>query len=364
MKKIRVYTENHAPIFFWLNHLVHPVRAFWGDGTEDWPKWEKDFLFYKNYFEITFDIKESDIGFLPLTLNYYIKNNLLSEVDALAKILEKNNKKLIVWIDGDHPVRYRNSNCIFIPYFGQKSEKKQNEFIQPGDMKKDILNEFFQGELQVRDKSDKPIIGFDGIANYPPLNLAGTILKNSIHKLFHSILKTQFSPDPVIPYLIKRKEILKKLSDQSEIITNFTIRDSFAPGTIGKNKNARIEYVNNIINSDYTLCYRGAANYSLRLYETLCLGRIPLFIDTDCVLPFENEIPWKDICLWVEESEMDHLGEKVTDYHHSMNGTQFREKQVQCRQIWEQYCTKEGFINHFHQFLNQQYSFQGMGASA
>ena len=51
MKKIRVYTENHAPERFWLNHLVHPVRAFWGDGTDDWPKWEKDFLFYKDYFE-------------------------------------------------------------------------------------------------------------------------------------------------------------------------------------------------------------------------------------------------------------------------------------------------------------------------
>ena len=360
MKKNRIYTENHASEKYWLNYLVHPVRAFWGDGTEDWPKWEKDFLFYKDYFEITFDINESDIGFLPLTLNYYIKNNLLSQVDELAKILEKNNKKLIVWIDGDHSVRYKNSNCIFVRYFGQKSENNQNEFIQPGDMKDDLLNEFLQGELQVRDKSDKPIIGFDGIANYPPLKLAGTILKNSVHNLFHSILKTQFSPDPVIPYLIKRKEVLKKLSDQSEIITNFTIRDSFATGTIGENKTARLEYVNNIINSDYTLCYRGAANYSLRLYETLCLGRIPLFIDTDCVLPFENEIPWKDICLWVEESELNHIDEKITDYHGSMNGVQFKEKQSQCRHIWEQYCTKEGFINHFHQFLNQQYSFQGM----
>ena len=110
--------------------------------------------------------------------------------------------------------------------------------------------------------------------------------------------------------------------------------------------------------------FDGIANYSLRLYETLCLGRIPLFINTDCVLPFENEIPWKDICLWVEESEMDNLGEKITDYHHSMNGAQFREKQVQCRQIWKKYFVKEGFINHFHHFLNQQNSFQVMGASA
>ena len=79
-------------------------------------------MFYKDYFEITSDINESDIGFLPLTLNYYIKNNLLSQVDELASILKIRNKKLIVWIDGDHPVRYNNSNCIFIRYFGGKYE--------------------------------------------------------------------------------------------------------------------------------------------------------------------------------------------------------------------------------------------------
>jgi len=51
MKKIRVYTENHASEKYWLNHLVHPVRAFWGDGTDDWPKWEKDCRqIWKQYF--------------------------------------------------------------------------------------------------------------------------------------------------------------------------------------------------------------------------------------------------------------------------------------------------------------------------
>ena len=118
--------------------------------------------------------------------------------------------------------------------------------------------------------------------------------------------------------------------------------------------NAKVEYGYNIINSDYTLC----------LYETFCFVRISLFINTDCVLPFENEIPWNDICLRVEDSEMDHLGEKIIDYHHSMNGTQFKKKQAQGRQVWEQYCTKEGFINHSYQFLNKKYSFHDMRASA
>ena len=51
MRKIRVYTENNASEKYWLSHLVHPVRAFWGDGIEDCPKWEKDCRqIWKQYF--------------------------------------------------------------------------------------------------------------------------------------------------------------------------------------------------------------------------------------------------------------------------------------------------------------------------
>ena len=48
---IRVFTEkNHASEKYWRNHLIHPIRAYWGDGTPEWDKWEKDFEFYKKYF--------------------------------------------------------------------------------------------------------------------------------------------------------------------------------------------------------------------------------------------------------------------------------------------------------------------------
>jgi len=52
MKKIRVYTENHGEAKYWQNHLIHPIRAYWGDGTPEWDKWEKDLSrkgFYLNF---------------------------------------------------------------------------------------------------------------------------------------------------------------------------------------------------------------------------------------------------------------------------------------------------------------------------
>ena len=44
----------------------------------------KGLLFYKDNFILTDNAEESDVGFLPMTLNYYIKYNQLYEVDKIA----------------------------------------------------------------------------------------------------------------------------------------------------------------------------------------------------------------------------------------------------------------------------------------
>ena len=86
----------------------------------------------------------------------------------------------------------------------------------------------------------------------------------------------------------------------------------------------------------------------MRFYETLCLGRIPLLINTNCVLPFDDKIDWRSIVIWIEENEVDHMVEKIYDYHQSMTNHQFIEKQQYCRELWVKYLSKVGFIKHFH----------------
>jgi len=49
---------------------------------------------------------------------------------------------------------------------------------------------------------------------------------------------------------------------------------------------------------------------SYRLYEALCCGRIPVFIDTDCVLPYDFMIDWKKYFVWVDQSELPLIAEK------------------------------------------------------
>lgn len=80
-------------------------------------------------------------------------------------------------------------------------------------------------------------------------------------------------------------------------------------------QNARYEFVKNMQESDYIINCRGSGNYSHRLIETLCCGKIPIFIDTDCVLPYDSAINWKNYCIWVEENEVPFIAEKVLDFH-------------------------------------------------
>jgi len=352
---LKIYTEKgHANAKDWLKYLIHPIRAWWGDGTSEWKVWALDFEFYKSLFVLTDEIVDSDAVFLPMTVNYYIDKNQLGLVDDLISKSEAIGKTTYAWIDGDHQVLYDHPKCIFLKYSSYKSKLKHNEFILSGDVKQDLLIEYFNGELITRNKNEYPLIGFDGIATYPTYRLGGLILKNILVKLHHYIRNRQYIPNTVLPALLKRKQILHQFKGIKGIDTNFNIRNSFAFGTVGGNKNARTEYINNIIDSDYTLCYRGAANYSLRFYESLCLGRIPLFIDTDCKLPFEDQINWSDICIWVDASELKRIGEIVIDYHHSMTNNQFVEKQVYCRELWIKYLSKEGFYNHFQMYLKNQ----------
>ena len=138
-KPVKVYAEQgHAEKKDWLRHLIHPIRAWWGDGTDQWERWAPGFEFYKNFFVLSDEISDSDVVFLPMTLNYYIKYKKLNLVNDLISRAQEINKLAYAWIDGDHQVIHNNPGCVYLKYSGFRSKSKPNEFILSGDMKKDL----------------------------------------------------------------------------------------------------------------------------------------------------------------------------------------------------------------------------------
>ncbi len=120
-----------------------------------------------------------------------------------------------------------------------------------------------------------------------------------------------------------------------------------------------VEFVNNIFNTDYTVCIRGGGNFSKRLYETLCCGRIPIFVDTDSVLPYDFAVDWKRYCVWIDRSEVPHIAEKVAGFHAGLSPNDFEDLQRECRKLWQDRLSRQGFFDHFHEhfeFVLQQRS--------
>ena len=181
IEPVIVYSEDdHGDAKDWRNYLIHPIRSYWGDGTLEWDKWEKHFDFYKSIFVLSDKPQNADVAFLPFTLNYYSKHNKINLFKNFLVKMHEFGKKVFVWVEGDFDVEINYPNCTFIKYSGYKSKVKSNFIIQPGDLKYDLLDEYYGGKLQLLDKKSVPSVGFVGLADYSHTKLVLSILKESL----------------------------------------------------------------------------------------------------------------------------------------------------------------------------------------
>jgi hypothetical protein len=123
---------------------------------------------------------------------------------------------------------------------------------------------------------------------------------------------------------------------------------SFFQNPIINKKIGRERFFNNLQNNIFILCPRGCGNFSYRFYETMCYGRIPIFINTDCVLPFENLIDYKKEIVFVEESQLSNINDIIKDY---CNKKDLMLQQQKCREIWENYLSPNGFLKNIETVL-------------
>jgi hypothetical protein len=85
------------------------------------------------------------------------------------------------------------------------------------------------------------------------------------------------------------------------------------------------EYANHLMRNTYILCPRGAENYSFRIYEALCHGRIPVIIDTDIMLP--KEIDWHKVSILVPYESLGSIYDIILRDYNSRSASEFLERQ-------------------------------------
>jgi hypothetical protein len=131
--------------------------------------------------------------------------------------------------------------------------------------------------------------------------------------------------------------------------TNFILRKKYRAGVTEKKDTHQttLEFYDNLRDSDYVVCVRGAGNFSVRFYETLAMGRIPILIDTECALPLEDKLNWQNHIVRVPYSERHRATEKVSQFHHSLSESDFLALQQANRDLWCERLTLQGFFKSF-----------------
>jgi hypothetical protein len=138
----------------------------------------------------------------------------------------------------------------------------------------------------------------------------------------------------------RRVKILSVFERATDINCSFVGRDRFWGGK-PHDPARRKEFDDNIRDSQFVICQRGSGNFSMRFYQALSAGRIPVLVDTDMPLPFENLIPWRNSIVFEknEKACLDRVREIFRD-------GRCREFQTNCRKIFDEYLTPQGFVRH------------------
>jgi len=201
------------------------------------------------------------------------------------------------------------------------------------------------GRLVERQWSKRPSVGFCGFVG-SPLRRFG----------FHALRQHQKSEA-----LTLRARTLACLDRSSAIQTRFIRRSAFWGGSMGRfhvderrQKKVREEFIQNLLQTDYAVCVRGKGNFSFRLYETLAAGRIPIFVNSDCVLPFEDRIDWKRHVVWLEQDDLERIVETLLAYHQKLGPEGFAALQRANRRLWEEWLSPQGFFPKALGFLTSE----------
>lgn len=194
------------------------------------------------------------------------------------------------------------------------------------------------GELRIRRKPDRPTVGFCGHVGSPRelvfRRLAGLVLGGGPRDKAEGMLLRARA----LEVLARSGRVDARLIARTRIWGGASIH-SRATDALAQRAAVRQDFLDNLIGSDYGLSLRGKGNYSFRLYEVLAMGRIPLFVDTRCVLPFDDEIDWKRHCVWVDATELDRLDEIVAQFHADIHPDDFEALQAANRRLWLDYMT-------------------------
>ena len=301
------------------------------------------FFFYtEKIFQITEHPDKADYLLLPH--NYKDLKHEKAYINFYIQLTFKYNKKLLIFLYGDSDEDVNIPNSIIFRVAQYKHKTKYNEWIMP--LYADDLSRF--KIINYRNKKARPTVGFCGYADFDnTTNYIKYILNIFLQDLKKQIfLNRKYEPQKRgLFFRRKAIEVLKK----SKIVDSKIITRKFYSGsnkTIKNNSSIetiRSEYIDIIHNSDYILTTKGDSNISTTFFETMSLGRIPILISTDCVLPFEKIINYHDCSIIIDYRNLKYFDEILLKLHNDIDNDKFIWMQKKAREYFEKFLRIDAF---------------------
>lgn len=294
-------------------------------------------------FDFVASLDEADVLLVPQPVRH-ITPALRTYLDTQVAAAREQNKRVVVFTRGDL------SHDVFIPDVILCKGSQYGYLRQPNEI---IVPPFVEdlGEqfgVHMREKQERPMVSFCGWAGFA----SRTAFWKYQLKNFLITLRTLVTGNA--HYQVHRKGIyfrkaaMRVLEASSRIRTHFIIRQTFSASkkTISLDPVvARKEYVDSMIASDFVLAPKGDGNFSVRFYEALALGRVPILIDTDCVLPREDVIDYASVILRVPYTALDTLADRVADFYAAHTPEAWIERQHRARELFVTHLRYDRFMS-------------------
>ncbi|MEK7179042.1 MAG: exostosin family protein [Patescibacteria group bacterium] len=348
---IAVYTvapvKGIAPLFF-LQTIVNkhkPVDAhLWNmfqgaDGEAAF-----DFL------RIVSDPAEADFLLFPHKYSFLRKipkNDAHLLLSHFVMLAEKYKKKILIFAMADSDKHIDVPHSLIFRYSQYGYKQRENEIIIPPyalHFRSPGLAAYREKtwkHIILHGKSEKSTISFCGWAGfsgfYPRLMYGLQILSADIK--FYLFRDKHAKLHKAGIYF--RRKAMRALKHPSLVNTNFLVRKSFSAqsGLDGKNRInpevAEKESIESIINADFVLAPKGNGNASVRFFEALSLGRLPVLVNTDCVLPLKDHIDYSKFVVSVDYTRISETERAIVDFYASLSDEEFKRRQKMARKAFE-----------------------------
>lgn len=303
---------------------------------------EMDFSFIK----VVHTPEEADFFMVPH--NYAFAQKEKGYIEHFMRLAKKHNKKILLFHYSDES-EYKKIPAANVFCVAQYRYKKQdNETIMvPQVYGPDVLSD---ENFSVRQKSEKPVVSFCGWSEFQSLRQRIKYYQS----LFLADLRKVFLRDPHAGAhkqgIYFRRKAMRALRNSESVGTSFIERDFYVANKHAKRvmtqDEMRAEYLQNIKESDFVLAPRGDGNFSVRFYEALALGRIPVLIDTECTLPLEEEINYRDFVVIVPHQEAHRVEEYILDFYNKHSPEEFVVAQKKAREAFQKYLRLDSFLRH------------------